>query len=268
MDRVRRRYNVDLGAYRQRFLSRRIGVRMRARDLTEDAAYGDLLMSDPHEYAALLDALNINLSYFMRDAPAYAALRDGVLSELVTAHAAARHPRLVVWSAGCASGEEPYSVAMLLADLLGADLPRWQVRIHATDRSTAALDRARAGVYTSASFQALGKAYIDRYFTLDEGDYVVDPTVRAMVTWHEGDVLTTAPPLQAYDLILCRNVLIYYVHAQQLAVVERLLAHLVPEGYLMLGMAEMLPAALRPLLMEVDGKMRLYRSRPAEEDVP
>ena len=268
MDRVRRRYHVDLGAYRQRFLSRRIGVRMRARDLADEAAYGDLLVADPREYAALLEALNINLSYFMRDAPAYAALRDRVLSDLVAARAAAGRPRVMVWSAGCASGEEPYSVAMLLADLLGADLPRWQIRIHATDRSTASLARAREGVYTPASFQALGEPYIDRYFANDADDYVVDPAIRAMVTWHPGDILTTAPPLPAYDLILCRNVLIYYIHAQQRAVVEQLLARLAPGGYLMLGMAEMLPAALRPLLTEVDGKMRLYRAKLDGEDVP
>ncbi len=251
--------------YRRRFLSRRVGVRMRARGVGDPAAYCDLLVRDPAEYSALLEALNINLSYFMRDAEAYKTLAQKVIPALIAARRRAGRRSLAVWSAGCAGGEEPYSAAMLLADALGPELPYWQIRIDATDRSAAALSRARAGVYHAASFRTTDADYIRRYFSREDGTYRVSPEIRAMVTWH-CSAIDQSPPLSSYDLILCRNVLIYYVHERQEQIVAHLLRCLAPTGYLMLGMAERVPGGARSVLEGVDARARVFRSVPPQQE--
>jgi chemotaxis protein methyltransferase CheR len=265
---VRRRYNVDLSVYRRRFLARRLGVRMRARQISQFTAYGDLVLHDPVEYEALLDVLNINLSYFMRDCSAYDVLSQQVIPQLLDARRAALAPHLAVWSAGCANGEEPYSVAMLLHDALGSDLSRWRIQIDAVDRSATSLARAQRARYHAVSFQDIEAAFIARHFDRKGRDYVVKPAIRSMISWRQADI-RKPPPLSAYDLILCRNVLIYYVRERQEAMVQHLLRYLAPGGYLMLGMAEMLPSEIasvgaaasapHPTLTPVDAKVRIYR---------
>jgi len=142
---VRSRYNIDLGVYRRRFLARRFRVRMRSRDVDTLEAYGRLLASDSSETRALVEELNINLSYFMRDQAAFDALSDHALQPLIRRRLAEGSRRLTVWSAGCATGEEPYSVAILLAELLGVRRADWRIQIHATDLSEVSLTKAEAG---------------------------------------------------------------------------------------------------------------------------
>ena len=260
LDHVRRERGLDCSQYKNSFLRRRLAVRMRARGSGTYQAYLDVLRSDPAEFDALLVALTINLSYFFRDGAAFDALRYAVLSPLVAERSQARQLRLTVWSAGCASGEEPYSVAMILTDLLGPTLSRWKVQIHATDVDADVLDRAHRGVYRATSFQDLQADFVARYFAQDGSMYTLQPAIRHLVTFRQHD-LTTPPPLPRYDLILCRNVLIYFAREHQEGIVRHLLGHLEPSGYLMLGMTEMLPLALAGRLEAVDGRLRIYRKR-------
>jgi len=253
---IRRERGLDCSQYKDSFLRRRLAVRMRARFADTYQDYLVTLRSDPAEFDALLVALPINLSYFFRDSAVFEALRYAVLGTLVARRAQTRH--LTVWSAGCASGEEPYSVAMILTDLLGPALSRWKVQIHATDVDADVLDRARRGVYRAVSFQNLQADFVERYFAKDGGMYALQPAIRQLVTFRQHD-LTTPPPLPRYDLILCRNVLIYFARQHQERIVRHLLDHLEPGGYLMLGMTEMLPLALTSRLEAVDGRLRIYR---------
>ncbi len=255
---VRRERRLDCSQYKESFLHRRLAVRMRARHADTYQDYLAVLHSDPAEFDALLIALTINLSYFFRDRAAFDALRYAVLGTLVARRSQAGRQRLTMWSAGCASGEEPYSVAMILTDLLGPTLSRWNVQIHATDVDAAVLARARRGVYRAASFQNLQAGFVERYFAKDGGMYTLQPAIRQLVTFRQHD-LTTPPPLPRYDLILCRNVLIYFARQHQERIVRHLLDHLEPGGYLMLGMTEMLPLALTGRLEAVDGRLRIYR---------
>ncbi len=256
---VRTRHNVDLGVYRRRFLARRLRVRMCSRDVDTLEAYSQLLVSDSSEYGALLEELNINLSYFMRDQAAYDALCEHALQPLIQRRLAEGSQRLTVWSAGCAAGEEPYSVAILLAELLGVRRADWRIQIHATDLSEVSLIKAEAGRFAASSFRDLDAPYVRRYFTLARTDYLLDPGIRSMVVWHRANI-EDCPRLPEYDLILCRNVLIYYVYAQQDGIVDHLLHHVAPGGYLMLGMAEMLPQSAVHRLVATSPRMRIYQS--------
>lgn len=253
---IRRQRGLDCSQYKVSFLRRRLVVRMRARDVDTYQAYLGVLRSDPAEFDALLVALTINLSYFFRDAAVFDALRYAVLGTLVAERAQSR--RLIVWSAGCAGGEEPYSVAMILTDLLGPTISKWDARIQATDIDASVLARARRGVYKALNFQDLRADFVGRYFGRDGDTYTLQPAIRRLVTFRQHD-LTAAPPLPRYDLILCRNVLIYFAREHQEGIVRHLLDYLEPGGYLTLGMAEMLPLALSSRLDAVDGRLRIYR---------
>ncbi len=258
LDHVRRERGLDCSQYKDSFLRRRLAVRMRARGADTCQDYLAMLRSDPAEFDAFLAVLTINLSYFFRDRAAFDALRHAVLATLVARRSRAGRRHLAVWSAGCAGGEEPYSVAMILADLLGSALSRWDVRIRATDVDAAALDHARRGVYRATSFQDLRAGFVERYFVRSGDTYTLQPAIRQLVTFRQHD-LTTASSLSCYDLVLCRNVLIYFAREHQEGIVRHLLGYLEPGGYLMLGMAEMLPLALSVRLEAVDGRLRIYR---------
>jgi len=269
---VRRERGLDYGQYKESFLRRRLAVRMRARGVESYREYLAVLQSGPAELDALLDALTINVSYFFRDRAAIGALRDSVLAPLLARRAETGQRHLTAWSAGCAAGEEPYSVVMLLADLLGGSFADWKLEIDATDIDAAALARARRGVYQRVSFSPGGGSipqhllqahYVARFFIYDEDRFTIRPEIRSLVTFRRHD-LTQTPPRPRYDLILCRNVLIYFARQHQERIISHLLHHLEPGGYLMLGMAEMLPLSLVGRVESVDGRRRIYR-KPSME---
>ncbi|MFH1633521.1 MAG: protein-glutamate O-methyltransferase CheR [Chloroflexota bacterium] len=257
---VHRERRLDCSQYKDSFLRRRLAVRLRACEVYTCGEYLEVLRSSPSEINAFLTTITINLSYFFRDGAAFGALHNAVLAVLIARRSQTRRLRLTVWSAGCAGGEEPYSVAMILADLLGPALPSWDVKIHATDLDEAALMHARRGVYKAFSFSPSGGQadFVERYFTQIGDNYAVLPMIRQMVTFQQHD-LAKPPPLPSYDLILCRNVLIYFTRQHQKRIIQHLLDHLEPGGCLMLGMAEMLPLAFSSQLKAVDGRLRIYR---------
>ncbi len=263
---------LDFSQYKDSFLHRRLAIRMRARAVESFQEYLAVLRAQPAELDALLNALTINVSYFFRDRSAIEVLKRDVLEPLVSAKAAAGQLSLTVWSAGCAVGEEPYSIAMMVDDVVGEARERWRVVIHATDVDEGALARARDGIYSAAAFSPSGGPvpvhmlqahYVARYFTYQDDTFTLRSEIRRMVTFRHHD-LTTPPPLPRYDLILCRNVLIYFAREYQEVVVRHLINHLEPGGYLMLGMAEMLPLALIGVVEGIDGRHRIYRKPVVE----
>jgi len=254
LEKVRRERGLDCCQYKINFLKRRLAVRLRARGVESYREYMRLL--DEEEYEKLFEALTINLSYFFRDSSTFEALRDKVLRPLLREKAGRRLIR--VWSAGCASGEEPYSVAILFHELLGEDLKNWQIRIHATDLDAIALERAQRGVYNEFSFRGTNPGYIRRYFIrLSDREYSLSPEIKAMVGFKQHDLLADPPP-RHLDLILCRNVLIYFSRQQQ----ERLFVifhEALNEGrYLVIGKTEILSPSATKLFKPLDLREHIY----------
>ena len=161
LDKVRRERGLDCRQYKISFLKRRLAVRLRARKVESYREYMRLL--DDEEYKKLFEALTINLSYFFRDTSVFKALRDEVLEPLLRRKEEQGRLSLRIWSAGCASGEEPYSVAILLREILGKEIDRWRISLLATDLDVGALERAKRGVYGECSLRGVDPAYIARY---------------------------------------------------------------------------------------------------------
>ena len=253
---------MECSQYKDRFLRRRLTVRMRARGANTYQDYLGVLRADPGEIDALVAALAINVSSFFRDAPVFDALRHAVLSPLLAERAQRGERTISIWSAGCASGEEPYSIAIVLKELLKEEFTCWNIAIQATDVDAGALARGRRGRYPPSSFRDPQAEYVQRNFVLEDGDYTLDPEIRRVVTFQQHD-LTRQPPPSRYDLIFCRNVLIYFNRERQSELVQRLVESLSPGGYLVLGMVEMIPMSLiiSGRLEAVDGRLRIYRKR-------
>jgi chemotaxis methyl-accepting protein methylase len=258
LEQIRQERGIDLSSYKPSFLQRRLAMRMRARGCPDYAAYRQLLCRDPAEYGPLLDALTINLTRFFRDATTFQAIQEKLLPELLQCRASKR--RLRVWSAGCAAGEEAYSLAIILRECLGTDLPRWRLEILATDLDSKVLDKARQGLYDSFSFQGLAPHYqpwAERYFTPGPQRQLA-AEVRGMVTFQQHNLIQDPPPPDL-DLILCRNVLIYFDRPQQDRLYPAFHQALRADGCLVLGKAEIMPLAWSRHFVPLDRREHIYR---------
>ena len=246
-------------AYKDKCLRRRIAVRMRACGVHTYDAYAARLTEDAGEYEHLLDALTINVTKFYRNPETWNALRP-----LVAAAWRDRQGQYAAWSAGCASGEEPYTVAALLADIARqAGHEDWLVRtrVDATDIDRASLERIGAAEYPDSAFVEMPPAMVERYFTRPAPRSPV-PAVQQLVHPIRNDLLRDRPPHAPYDLILCRNVVIYFDRESQERLFVRFAEALRPRGILVLGKVETLFGPTRDTLQLEDPRERIYR-RPA-----
>lgn len=205
-----------------------------------EALYTDLLVAGAPIWDAVVAQLTIGETYFFRHAAQFAALRDLILPDLLSRRQATRSLRL--WSAGCATGEEPYSLAMILSEQLPSD-PPWYVSILATDLNPAFLERARAGLYSQWSFRETPEALRERFFIPEGQRWRLRPEPRRNVIFTRLNLAEPSYPsltngTSSIDLIFCRNVLIYFDEATIRQVVERLFAALTPGGWLVVGHSE------------------------------
>src|SRR5579863_2120026 len=236
LEQVNRQASIDFRPYKTSTILRRIGRRMmltRSRTMHE---YSDYLRSHPEEIGDLVKSFLINVTQFFRDPDAFAYLRSDILPRLIV-QARERDRVLRFWTAGCASGEEPYSLAMLLADLLGVELPEWSVKIFATDLDEAAITFARRGLYSENLLKGIPDEFRDRFFERADHGYRISKTLRQMVIFGQQD-LSRSAPFPRIDLVLCRNVLIYFTPELQEYVLSQFAFSLSPGGYLFLGKAE------------------------------
>ncbi len=185
---------------------------------------------------AVVDAMTTNETSWFRDAAPFDALRNLVLPELVASNVTRR--RLAIWSAACSTGQELYSVAMLL-DSEFSDLASWRVDLHGTDLSTTVVQRARTGSFTALEInRGLPATLLVRYFRREGAQFVIADSIRSRVRFELFNLARPWPPMQDYDVILLRNVLIYFDVETKRDVLERVRGRLRPGGFLLLGTAE------------------------------
>ena len=255
LQRLHQERGVDFRRFKEGTLQRRIARRLSARRLKDYVAYMDLLDRDPGEYDALFNDLTINVTNFFRDEQAFTALRRTLQTRVADASG-----RYRVWCAACATGEEPYSVAMLLTEILGDAGSPAELEILATDIDRQALQRARGGLYPRAALEQMPPDWVKRFF-LREGDRLrVVGALRNLVTFHEHN-LFDPPPVAEVDLLLCRNVLIYFNRNTVEEVLLGFHRALRPGGLLLIGRSEVPVARAHRLFECVDFPGRLYRSR-------
>lgn len=255
---ISREAGLSLSAYKDKCLRRRIAVRMRACGTRSYAEYQALLDRDPEEYERLKDAITINVTQFYRNAETWDRLRSLVLHEICGDQGG----EVRAWSAGCSSGEEPYTLTMLIADYLEAQGRSEQLKlvtVDATDIDRGCLARAQEARYSREALTDVPVALAQRYFEDDGPECRVIERVRRRVQVRASDLCTDPPPRRNYQLILCRNVVIYFGRPTQERVFSLFAEALVPGGFLVLGKVESLFGPARERLTLLDPRERVYR---------
>ncbi|WP_027718302.1 CheR family methyltransferase [Desulfovirgula thermocuniculi] len=227
---VARGFRLDLSSYKENQLKRRLDAYLLRLGLRDYGALWQRITEDRRAYEDFLDYLTINVSEFFRDPEKFRELETIYLPELLK-----EKQQLKIWSAACANGAEPYSVAIILDELT----PGRAHRIEATDIDPYILDKAREGRYPPEAVRHVEPRRLARYFTREGGTYVLSEGVRRRVLFRRHDLLVD-PFGQGYDLILCRNVSIYFTREAQDRLNARLAQALAPRGILFIGATEMI----------------------------
>jgi len=226
----------DFTGYKRPSLARRVTKRVQALNLQGFGDYLDYLEVHPEEFATLFNTMLINVSSFFRDAPAWECLRADILPKLLAAKTAGP---IRVWSAGCAGGQEAYSLAIAFAELLGAEAFCQRVKIFATDVDEDALSQARQGSYSLEDLEPVPAGLREKYFERAAARYVFRNELRRAIIFGRLDLIADAP-ISRLDLLACRNTLIYFNLETQRQVLDRFNFALNETGFLFLGRAEML----------------------------
>jgi two-component system, chemotaxis family, CheB/CheR fusion protein len=253
---LRRASGIDFKQYKVPTVRRRLLRRMALHRLTDVAAYLRYMRDHPPEATALSQDLLIHVTRFFRDPDSFKALEAHALPEMTLE----RHDETIrIWVPGCATGEEAYSVAIVLLEALGEGVAERQVQIFATDVSDGAIDQARTGTYPFNITVDVSPERLKRFFTKADGGYRVSKVLRDMCVFARHD-LARDPPFSRLDLIVCRNVLIYFDPTLQKKLVSLFHYALKPRGFLMLGAAE--TTGSQAAFTLVDKKWRVYKKVP------
>jgi two-component system, chemotaxis family, CheB/CheR fusion protein len=261
---VTKQSDIDFHNYKPKSILRRIGRRMSAVASTTLEDYAQVLEDQPEEVGHLASDLLINVTQFFRDPDAFEFLRKNVLPDILD-RARSRGRQLRLWSAGCSTGEEAYSLVMLVSDLLGSEFPQWKVKVFATDVDEDAINFARRGFYPANLLGSVSGDQLGQFFEKVGEAYRVHKPLRQMVIFGNQDI-GHGIPFPRIDLILCRNLLIYFKPERQTQVLDVFAYSLAPtSGYLFLGKAE----SVRPsqdAFAEVSKKYKIYRCVGAPTD--
>jgi two-component system, chemotaxis family, CheB/CheR fusion protein len=255
---IRDARGFDFTGYKRSSLSRRIRKRMHEAGLAEYADYRDRLETNSEEFQHLFNTVLINVTGFFRDAETWMYLQREVMPELLADAGQEREIR--VWSAGCASGEEAYSLAIVFAEALGIDECAKRVKIYGTDVDDDALRDARTGIYAGKALESLPAELQSKYFEENGGHYVFRPDLRRRVIFGRHDITRDAP-ISRLDMLLCRNALMYFNVETQSQVIDRFHFALREGGFLYLGKAEMLLSDGERFEV-VSMRQRIFRRRP------
>jgi two-component system CheB/CheR fusion protein len=257
---LRRDRGFDFTGYKRTTLIRRVSKRVTQLGIDNFASYLDYLQVHADEFSILFNSILINLTEFFRDRPAWDHVRDTIVPQIIAKPAS---QPIRVWSAGCSSGEEAYSIAMLLADALGEEAFVQRVKIYATDVDEDALGTARNG-YTEKAVEPLGEELTGKYFESQGGRFAFKAALRRAMIFGRHDLIQDAP-ISRLDLLICRNVLIYFTAESQAGVLNRFQYALNEKGFLFLGRSEML-LTRGDLFVPVAIKHRIFGKLAAPPD--
>jgi len=256
LDYLRNSRGFDFTGYKRASLLRRIDKRLQTLGMTTYADYTDYLEVHPEEFSLLFNTILINVTRFFRDPAAW----DYLAAEIVPQIVKRKEPgeSLRIWSAGCASGEEPFTLAMVLAESLGVELLSERAKIYATDVDEDALNQARQGTYSAAEIEDVPEALRDKYFDRAAKRYVLHKDLRGSVIFGRHDLVQDAP-ISHVDLLMCRNTMIYFNAETQSKILSRFRFAINQNGFLFLGKSETL-LARTDIFAAVEPKQRVFTS--------
>jgi len=228
---------INLSQYRESYIKRRIDLRMKLKGEYSYARYAKLIENDNNEMKELMNVLTVNVTEFMRDKTPFDFFRKKLLPEIVKRKSKAKSRLLRIWSAGCSYGEEPYSIAISISEELGND---WNVSIYATDIDLKCLESARRGIYKKEQLNNLSRNEIFKYFIKINGEYEVIDSIKKQIRFKRHDLTSEGPISRYFDVIFCRNVMIYFNEKQKFKIFSDFYQALIKNGYLIIGKSETL----------------------------
>lgn len=236
---VQRNYGINLTKKRT-LIEGRLSNTLREMGLASYRQFMDQLSQDPQGEinTRLLNKLTTNHTFFMREKEHFDFLKNSILPSLL----AQRKERVLrIWSAGCSSGQEAYTIAMVLHDVLGSEKSRWDTRILATDISTAVLEKGQMGQYPAESLELLPRSWQQQHFKdLGQGQVEILPHLRQEVIFKYLNLMEPFPFRKTFDLIFCRNVMIYFDEPTKQALVDKFYQASSPGGFLLIGHSEVI----------------------------
>lgn len=219
--RITRDRGFNCNSYKESTLKRRIRSRMLANNIDSYIDYANFLIGNDEEYRKLIDALTVNVTSFFRDPETFDEIKNVVLPELVNRKNIEGRRIIRIWSAGCSSGEEPYSIAILLYEYLGNNIDRFIISIRSTDIDERSLEEAKLGIYDKDSIEKLKSEYLNKYFEEIDGKYRIKNKIKKLVRFEKHD-LVSGRMQKYFDILFCRNVLIYFSRETQKDIFEKL----------------------------------------------
>lgn len=256
-------YPFDFSGYKLPTIARRIARRMLKHNIEEEDRFLSFLQENPTALELLINDFLIGVTAFYRDAEAFHILETKVIPNLFKHH---QGDFVKIWVACCATGEEAYSLAILIKEHLETIRSEVEVKIFATDINQSALRIASAGVFTPSNVKTLSAPRLQKYFDQFEHNYKIKPEIRKMLIFARHD-LTTNPPFCDVDLISCRNMLIYIKAATQKQILSKLGFGLKKGGYLFLGASENL-SLVKEDYLEISSKWKIYQRTKSERRLP
>ncbi len=254
---ILKKHGLDLSYFKPAFLARRIHVRMKMLNIKNSSEYVNFLNSKPTEIGSLYDSLSINVTKFFRDKQVWQFFMQKVIPNLLELIKPTDTIR--IWSCGCASGEEPYSLAIMFNEALKNT--NYKFKIIATDINLNSLREARSGVYRNDNLKNLDARLISKYFKKNEnGEYQIIEKIKNLVSFNLGDITTF--PATYLDVVFCRNLLIYYGKDAQDLIFKKFYAVLKPNRFLVLGMDETLWGhKLQNSFIPISARDRIYQKK-------
>jgi chemotaxis methyl-accepting protein methylase len=255
---------IEFSGYRQEMIKQRISARMTLLRMKDPRAYLTLITGNRHECDALINAITINASWFFRDPLVFEIIEQSLLPGIIIRKQGLKCREIRIWSVGCAAGEEAFSTAILVHRVMERwpAIKNWKSYIFATDIDTNALEKAKTGVYPRESFESTKLGILDRYFIAHENGprYEVRSFIKDMVSFSIDDCTSSryiAPAnsvFGTFDMVLCRNVMVYFSPELQANVQKKINKTIIPGGYLILGDSEYLTEEMeRKFLTPVPG---------------
>ena len=239
---IREHFGIHLTPGKRAMVASRLFKVVRERGFDSYHAFCQAMLQNPtyETLSMVVDCISTNHTFFNREPEHFAVLRDAVLPELIATQKRNREHDIRVWCAAASTGEEPYSLAMVIHEALGADHPSWKAGLLATDISQNALKRAELGTYATEAVRTLPQAWQQRYFDHHpDGTSVVKPNIRREVTFRRFNLMNASFPFRSpFHAIFCRNVMIYFEDDTRRALLDRMADALAPGGWFFVGHAE------------------------------
>ena len=250
---ILKKLGLDCNYYRDNYVRRRIDYRMEVLGLKSYWDYIKLLRDNSDEWSFLVRDLTVNYTSFFRDPDVFSYFRTRILPILI-----AKKKVIRILSAGCSSGEEPYTISIIINDVLGSNINKYLVSIYAVDIDIFRLKKAMKGEYEEREVSRINKVYLDKYFKKMDGKYRVKECIKRLVHFRYLD-LTQEMEYRYLDVIFCRNTFIYFSKEAQIKICHKFYDALNEGGFLIIGKSEILPEEVQGKFVCIDNKRRIYQ---------